>query len=223
MKLITKIFTFLVGAIFTTSCGLDNYDSPQSTLNGTVTYQDKALGVRGTSDAVQLQLYQDGYEKHDPISVYVGQNGTFSAVLFNGQYKLVTKSGNGPWLSSDTAIVNVNGITSCTLEVIPYFTITNASFALNGSVAVCSAQVNQIVSSSSISEIYLLVSKTSFVDEGTYIARQNMEDPEIGDVTLSMDMGDNSDFASAQHLFARLGVKAAEADQAIYSDIVQLK
>lgn len=224
MKLVSKIFTCLLAALCLTSCGLDNYDEPQSTLSGRVVYNGQAVCVRGTNDAVQVQLYQDGYEKHDPIPVYVGQDGSFKAVLFNGEYKLVTKSGNGPWVSQqDTLTINVNGSTACEITVTPYFTVTNESISLSGNMVNASATINQVVSTSSISNIILLVGKTAFVDEGTYLARKEMEAPSTGSISLSADLANNNDVVSAKALYARIGVKAAEADQYIYTPVIQLK
>ncbi len=223
MKLISNIFSCLLCTLFITSCGLDNYDEPQSTLSGRVVYNGQAVCVRGTNDAVQVQLYQDGYEKHDPINVYVGQDGTFKAILFNGEYKLVTKSGNGPWQTKqDTITVKVSGGATCEVPVTPYFTITNESITLSGNQVNASATVNQVVSSSSVSSILLLVSKTAFVDEGTYCARQEIS-PTIGSISLSVDLTDNKDAASAKALYARVAVKAAEADQYIYTPVIQIK
>ena len=64
MKVISKIISMVLLLVIFTSCGKDNYDAPESTLSGTVTYQGTALQLRGTGEAVQLQLYQDGYAKH---------------------------------------------------------------------------------------------------------------------------------------------------------------
>ena len=86
--------------VMPSSCGLDNYDAPESLLQGKIVYQGRPLGLRSTSGAIQLQLYQDGYAKRDPIPVYVNQEGEFSAKLFEGDYKLVTRDGNGPWVNS---------------------------------------------------------------------------------------------------------------------------
>ena len=52
----------LLSVMMFTACGLDNYDAPQSELHGKITYNGETLGLRGTGEAVQLQLYQDGYE-----------------------------------------------------------------------------------------------------------------------------------------------------------------
>lgn len=224
MKIITNIFFSVLCILFASSCGLDNYDEPQSTLEGRVVYNNQPIGVRGTADAVQVQLYQDGYDKHDPIPVYLTQDGSFKAILFNGQYKLITRSGNGPWLnSSDTIVVNVNGYTTCELPVTPYFTLSNESFSLNGNVLNGSALVTKVVGTSSITNALLLVSKTAFVDEGTYLAREEISSVSEGTLSMSLDLTGNEEASSAVALYARIGVKPAESDQFVYTPVVQIK
>ena len=118
MKILSNIFSLLVLVVLFSGCGKDNYDAPDSRLTGTITYNGEALNLRGTGEAIQLQLFQDGYDKHDPISVYVGQDGVFSAMLFDGEYKLVTRDGNGPWVNNrDTMVVNLKGSADIKLEV----------------------------------------------------------------------------------------------------------
>ena len=65
----------LATIVTVSSCGLDNYDAPESKVYGRVVYNGEPVGVRGTGEAVQLQLYQDGYELRNPIPVYVSQDG----------------------------------------------------------------------------------------------------------------------------------------------------
>ena len=74
MKIISNIFSVILLLVLFSGCGKDNFDAPESKLVGRVTYQGQALNLRGTGEAVQLQLYQDGYEKNDPISVFVGEH-----------------------------------------------------------------------------------------------------------------------------------------------------
>lgn len=217
------IILFLSIAVFN-SCGLDNYDAPQSELQGRITYNGQALGLRGTGEAIQLQLYQDGYELRDHIPVYVGQDGTFKALLFDGEYKLVTRNQNGPWVNTrDTTVVNVRGSSSIDIEVTPYFTISNTDISLSGSQLTGSFTVNQVVTSAEIDYVMLLLSKTQFVDDVSYIARRDFRGQEVGAMNLSMDLLDNQDFANAKALFARVGVRTIGSDQAIYSEFIKLK
>src|SRR4051812_34652244 len=90
------------------ACTKDNYDPPKSMLSGQVVYQGQPVGVR--SNGVQLELWQPGYQFFTKIPIYVDQDGTFSAALFDGNYKLTRLKGNGPWAdNTDTINVVVKG------------------------------------------------------------------------------------------------------------------
>jgi len=223
MKNIFKFIPLAALAIMA-SCGLDNYDEPESTLLGQVVYNGEPVQVRGTGEAVRLYLYQDGYELHDPITVYVGQDGSFSAKLFDGEYKMTTISGNGPWENStDTTVIKLKGSTSVTLNVTPFFTISGANISISGNTLNASLTINQVVSSATLEKVYLILSKTQFVDEVNNIFRADITDVKVGSNTLSADLSGSSDVANAKYIFGRIGVKTSGREQAIWSSVVQLK
>ena len=224
MKKIWNICSLLSLSLLAVSCGLDNYDEPESFLEGKITYEGKQLGLKGTNGGIQLQLYQDGYANHNAINVYATQDGTFSAVLFDGPYKLVTKDKNGPWVNKrDTIYIEVKGKTLCEVKVTPYFTISDENIALNNNTVSGTCNIQQIVQDSKISQVMLLVSQTTFVDENTNIGRQNLSNIAPGTTNISLDITNNKNVQSAKALFARIGAKATGADQAIYSEIFRLK
>ncbi len=224
MKRYNYILSIIIIVFAMSSCGLDNYDAPKSQLRGKITYNGESVGLRGTGEAVQLQLYQDGYQLRDHISVYVGQDGAFEALLFDGEYKLVTRNQNGPWVNSrDTMTVNVKGFTEIELNVTPFFTISNENIILNGSVLNASFTVNQIVNTAVIDYVTLLLGKTSFVDDVSNFVRKDFGDQEAGSINLSADLSGNNDLITAKTLFARVGVRTVGADQAIYSKVFRLK
>lgn len=224
MKILSNIFSLLVLVVLFSGCGKDNYDAPDSRLTGTITYNGEALNLRGTGEAIQLQLFQDGYDKHDPISVYVGQDGVFSAMLFDGEYKLVTRDGNGPWVNNrDTMIVNLKGNTDIKLEVTPYFLIKNEQINVSESAMTASFTIEQIVPSATINKVMLILSKTQFVDDVNNVFRQDISDVKPGAVSFSADISGNTDVSNAKALYARVGVLANGADQAIYSSIIRIR
>ncbi len=224
MKQYKYFLLIAIVAFVFSSCGLDNYDAPKSQLRGKVTYNGETLGLRGTGEAVQLQLYQDGYQLRDHIRVFVGQDGTFEALLFDGEYKLVTRNQNGPWVNTrDTMVINVKGTTDVELKVTPFFTISNTNLSLNGSVFNASFIVNQVVNTARIDYVTLLIGKTSFVDDASNFVRRDFRDQQAGNINLSVDLTGNNDFTNAKAIFARVGVRTVGADQAIYSDVVRLK
>jgi hypothetical protein len=210
--------------VILTGCGKDNFDEPTSTLTGKIVYNGEAIQVRGTGEAIQLQLYQDGYALKDPITVYVGQEGTFSAKLFDGEYKLVTRDNNGPWVNSrDTLIVNVKGRTNIEVNVTPYFTISGTQISISGNTMNASLTINRIVSTAEISRVVLVLSKTQFVDDANNIFRKDITGITAGAETLTADLSGNNDVANAKTLYGRVAVHTNGADQAIYSPVVKLK
>lgn len=230
MKNIFKISLVLFLLTVLTNCGLDNYDPPTSQLSGQIEYKGQPVRLKGTYGAIQLQLYEDGYEFKNPIAIFVDQDGKFEAKLFNGEYKLVTRDNNGPWVNSrDTTIINVNGSTSINFEVTPYFTISNANVALSGDKLTGSCTVNQIVTGKEIDFIKLFLNGTSFVDENINLfggIPANINGP--GNAMFSFDLLTlNADQKSAlsklKGVYARIGVRTKGADQAIYSEVFRLK
>lgn len=221
MKLKKSIFVIFTLLSLLTSCGLDNVDAPESKIQGKISYNGTSIGVKGTDEAIRLQAYQDGYELKTPFEIFVKQDGTFEATVFDGVYKIVCRDNNGPWLNSrDTVTVTVKGSTTFEYPVTPYFLIENENIALNGNTLEASCIVKKIAGDKAIERVMLLLSKTSFVDDVCQIARKDIEKPEAGQMNLSMDISQNM---SEKALFGRIGVKVDGVGDAIYSTIVRLK
>lgn len=221
------ILTILPALLFIasfTACGFDNYDEPKSLLSGKVVYQGEALQVRGTGEKVRLQLYQYGYPNLVPIDVFVGQDGSFSAMLFDGEYKMVTRNNNGPWSTPrDSVTVVVKGNTVQNMEVTPYFTISNANMQVSGDNVTATFTVNKIVQSSEIEKFVLLLNKTQFVDD-----ERNVQDPVVYKDNLttgaqSYTFAITAGAKQQRALFGRICVWTKGADQGIYSPVFQIK
>ncbi|WP_069658951.1 DUF3823 domain-containing protein [Arcticibacter eurypsychrophilus] len=223
INILSSVFSFAL-LILISGCGKDNYAAPESVLSGRVVYGGEALNLRGTGERVRIQLYQDGYQRRDPIEVFVGQEGTFSAKLFDGHYKLVTRNGNGPWVNDrDTINVEVKGSTQIDVPVTPFFTISNASIALANNTMTSSFTINKIVPTAEIDRILLLLGTTSFVDDEINIMRQNFTSNTTGTVNFTADLTGNSTVSAAKALYGRVCVWTKGADQGIYSPVVRLK
>lgn len=224
-----RIFKFssviMLLSLMLAACGKDNYEAPESTLTGRLVYNGTQIQVRGTGEAVQLQLYQRGWQKSDPISVFVTQDGSFTAKLFDGTYYLVTRDNNGPWVNTrDTMQIELKGTASVDVNVTPYFTISGENISLAGNTLNASFTINQIVSTAKVEKAYLVLSKTQFADEVNNIFRKDVtEGVTAGAVSFSADVSGNSDVSGAQYLYGRVGVKTEGAEQAVWSPVVQLK
>jgi hypothetical protein len=204
-----------------TSCGKDNYDKPESHFTGKVTYNGQPLGVRGSDGAVHLQFWQDGYALKTAFNVYVTQDGSYSAILFDGVYKLVTVSGRGPWVSKqDTVIVTVNGDTQKDYEVTPYYTLSNINYNVSGNTLTASFDVADVAGTTenrSIEYVALMVNKTQFVDfgDGTHVNWVRISDNvEPGHIEMQLDI--SNDMANQKALYARVGLKINGISEGIY-------
>ena len=131
---------------------------------------------------------------------------------------------NGPWVNNHESVtVNLKGHTEVNLEVTPYFMISNEQLSVTGSAMNASFMINRIVPDAKISRVMLLLSKTQFADDVNNLYRQDFSDVVPGSVNLSADISGNTEIVKAKALYARVGVLANGADQAIYSPVVRLK
>ncbi|MCD8043567.1 MAG: DUF3823 domain-containing protein [Tannerellaceae bacterium] len=220
---IKSIFSLFLLLVLLTGCGKDNYDAPDSQLTGRVVYKGEPIQVRGSDERVRLQLYQDGYDYRTPIEVFVTQDGSFSALLFDGEYKMVTRDNNGPWVNSrDTTLVTVKGNTHVDMEVTPYFTISNADITLANNVITAKFDITRIVDTAEMDRVILLAGQTAFVDDDYKVLRVDWTDNlQTGTVTYTAELNDEAKEAIV--LNGRVCVWTRGADQGIYSPIFKLK
>ncbi|MFD2743857.1 MULTISPECIES: DUF3823 domain-containing protein [Sphingobacterium] len=220
------LYTLSLCSVLTmTGCGLDNRDEPESTIRGRVVYDGEPVGVRGTGEAVQLQLFQDGYELRNPVPVYVTQDGSFEIKIFDGEYKLVTRNNNGPWVNDrDTTVVRLQGMANVDIEVTPLFTLSNVALSLSGGSLSASFQVDQVTQGWDIDYATIVVGRTLFVDDVSYTARRDLRDIDTGVLTTELlDLTENADFKNGRALYARVGLRAAGKDQSIYSQVIKIR
>ncbi|MCD7931254.1 MAG: DUF3823 domain-containing protein [Tannerellaceae bacterium] len=220
---IKSIFSLFLLLVLLTGCGKDNYDAPDSLLTGRVVYEGEPIQVRGSDERVRLQLYQDGYDYRTPIEVFVTQDGSFSALLFDGEYKMVTRDNNGPWVNSrDTTLVTVKGNTHVDMEVTPYFTISNADITLANNVITAKFDITRIVDTAEMDRVILLAGQTAFVDDDYKVLRVDWTDNlQTGTVTYTAELNDEA--KEAVVLNGRVCIWTRGADQGIYSPIFKLK
>ena len=202
----------------------DNYDEPNALLTGRVVYQGSPVGVR--SNGVQLELWQPGYDLNQKIPIYVDQDGSFSAMVFDGEYKLNLLAGNGPWVDiRDTLQVQVQGQTQVDVPVVPYYTIENPSISHAAGVVTASFEVGSVDTSRELEYVGLYVSTTSFVDRGNMavrIERPRSAIPSLADpITLSVTLP--ASLANRDDVYARIGVKTVGVSELIFSPVTRIE
>jgi hypothetical protein len=224
-----NIFIYLMLLVFAVGiggCTKDNYEPPKSQLTGKVVYNGQAIGVR--SNGVQLELWQHGYAFFTKIPVYVNQDGTFSALLFDGKYKLTRQNGVGPWVNNTDSIdVQVTGNTIADVPVTPYSFVKSATYQKSGTSITATAAIETVDASQPLESVRLYVFRTALVDDVNQDAVTSVAAAQIPDVTqpLTLSVSIPASLANAEAVYVRVGVKTTGVSELAYSpaEKVQLK
>lgn len=213
-------------------CGItayDNYDAPQAVLEGHVVYKGEPINVR--SGGVDMELWQSGYADKEKIPLNIDQDGSFSAKLFNGKYKLTQLVGDGPWVTNtDTMDIDLADYDSVNVEVEPYYMFKNVSIQDSSGTIKANFQVEQINGSRNIEFVTLYVGSGRIVDSQYSEFSNSVNGSQVSyntDMTLRKDVpadfpGD-TDTKPQKYVYARLGIKIAGKEDQLYSRVVRIK
>ena len=217
----TKIL-FIVACVcfLLASCEYDNYDAPSAKLSGRVLYNDAPVGVR--TNGTQLEPRQDGYELYTKIPVYIAQDGTFSASLFNGQYKLVRLSG-APWEDQpmDTIRIEVKGNTVVDVPVKPYFIIKNESYQKGtGNAITVKFTIEKVVESAEVKSVNFYLGEGILTDHNKteYKGELDLSGLVLGQET-TMTATIPEKMLKNGYAFARIGVQSNKSNEYFYTQV----
>ena len=206
----------IVAGMFT-ACGLDNYDEPDAQITGRVIDRNgNPVGVMGSREQVTLQLWQPSYPlKADAINVNVAQDGSFSTMVFDGDYVLKMRNNTGPWVNStDSVVINVRGNTAIDFPVTPYYTLSNVTYSLNGTTLTATFTITEVTAGRNIEEVALMVNKTQFVGfDGEVNVKKEAANSATGSQTVTIDV---SDLTAHHKLYARVGLRISGIGQGLY-------
>lgn len=247
MKTTSIFYTAMAAALLLTACTKDNYKAPGSVLTGRIVYQGQTLQVRtpqvnnnggSTTGGVQLELWQRGYQLFTKIPVFVNQDGTFSATLFDGDYKLV-RLGGAPWQNNTDSIdVQVRGSLNIEVPVVPYFTVSAPTFTFNKADTTVTGTftATQVTAGRALENAAICVGATQFTDVINNIV-QRTEGATPGtakSITISVNPNrytgggqENirkrlAELINKQYGFLRIGVKANGIGESIYTTVVKV-
>jgi len=228
MKRAFQYITVLALCAAGMSCKKDNYSEPASTLSGRVVYKGEAIGVE--YNQVPIQLYQFGFGKVGPINETFAPDGSYSADLFDGTYKLIIPNGQGPFkwkqLASgapDTTTITLAGSQTLDLEVTPYYMIRNP--LLTGGSGKVSATfkseqiITDVANAKSIERVTLYINKTQFVSGANNIGSSTLSGTAITDpnnIALNVTV---PGIAPQTFVYARIGLKISGVEDLIFSPL----
>ncbi|TRZ42050.1 DUF3823 domain-containing protein [Robertkochia solimangrovi] len=221
----------LLGLLFiTASCEKDNYDEPDSFLSGTIMYNGEP--VRVGYNEVGFELWQPGFGLLTPIGVAIDQDGSYSARLYDGDYKLKFIPGQGPFRipevnaqQGDTILVNLRGDQQLDIEVEPYYMIRNVQFSQSGGTVSASCSLEQIITGDderTIERITLYLNDGQFVSDNgdANVARGDADISDLSSVSVSLGVPQLN--PPRDYVYARIGVKIAGVEDMLYSQVEEL-
>ncbi|OQP45574.1 hypothetical protein A4H97_32235 [Niastella yeongjuensis] len=222
-------YMLLLLTIAAASCKKDNYDPPGSKLSGHVVYKGEALGLE--YDQVKFEVYQGGFGKTGPIDAVFSPDGTYSMLLFNGEYKFIIPNGQGPfkWKQTaagapDTTFITMQGSQVLDIEVTPFYMIRNPQLTASGGKVAGTFKIEKIITDASardVEEVSLYINKTAFVSPANNVAVKTMTGSDITDpnnVNLSVAVPS----LTQNYVFARIGLKIAGVEDRIFSPMVKI-
>jgi hypothetical protein len=227
--ILLAVFTSL---LIIAGCAFDNYDPPTSFLSGHVVYNNVPVGVR--SNGTQLELWQykwdtKGVIARAKISVYIGQDGSYSARLFDGDYKLVRLKG-GPWADqTDSINVTVSGNTTVDVTVTPFYIITNPTFTYTKADSTMRSTCTVTkVGTVAITSLTLYVGITNIVDANNNVQSNTLNAAALADLTTpknnTLKLTNVPDtyfwekvYSKKSYVYVRIGVLSAGSTERYYT------
>ena len=212
------------------SCKKDNYDAPSSPLTGRLMYKGEAIQVE--YDRVPFEIYQYGFGKVGPINGTITPEGTFSHLLFDGEYKFVIRPGQGPFLwpqsggKSDSIPITVKGNTVRDIDVEPYHMVRTPQFAFAGGKVTDTFKIEKIITDAAraktIERAALFINKTLFVSNDNNIAKTEITtiaDPN----NISLNVTVPTLTPTQNYVYARIGVKTTGVEDWIFSPVQKIQ
>ena len=214
-----------------TGCKKDNYAATSATLNGQLTYKGSPIGVE--YNQVPFNLYQPGFGKSAPIVGTFQQDGTYSTLLFNGNYKFTIPPNQGPFMwkelganKRDTLAVVVSGNQTLNIEVTPYYMVREAKITAAAKVVTAVFNIEKVitdVNAKDIDRVSLYINKTQFVSGGDQIAGTDLAGSAITSLNnISMSVNVPGISPTQNYVFARVGIKIAGVEDMIFSPVVKV-
>jgi len=230
MKSFKYSIAVVLVAMILHGCKKDNYDEPSSLLSGRFLYNGEPIYVE--YNRVPFELYQYGFGKVGPINGTITPEGTYSHMLFNGQYKLVVRSGQGPFLwpatggKQDSIAIDVSGNTTRDIEVRPYYMIRTPQLTLAAGKVTGNFKIEQIIKDAdakTIERAALFINKTIFVGVDNNIARADITGANITDPNnVSLNVTVPGITPTQNYVFARIGVKASGVEDWIFTAVQKI-
>lgn len=223
MKLQIFLYPLFLSVLIIAGCEHDNFEEPASEITGEVVYNGEPIGVK--SNEIELELWQSGFELDNDIPVFVDQDGSFSATLFDGEYQLVLREGNGPWVNNTDSIdVQLNGSAEVDIPVEPFYIISDESINHNNGTIEATFTVQEINNSQNLEFVGLYIGINTIVDQIYNEINSTISDEEIDfntQTTASVNL--SGELSNRDYVFARVGLKVAGRSELLFTPVYKIE
>ena len=214
-----KIAYIILSAVFVGMLGMgckeiDDVDPPSSLVQGTLMYNNQAVAVEQSQ--IWFNLIQSGFAFESDLQMAVDQNGHYSALLFNGDYR-VEIGGSAPYSFQGGAAsmdLNVSASQTFDISVMPFFFIpeTSANYSISGNTLTATFTVEQPDATKTLDEVAVFIGDTRIVD-ASIDKDVVIESVAAGDLSGTTDISINANISdlNKSYVFVRVGARAAGA------------
>lgn len=231
MKIKFQYIILLLALFAAYGCKKDNYDAPSVSLKGRLIYNGEPVNVE--YNRVPFELYQPGFGKTGAIDGAFGQDGSYSTLLFAGDYKFTISANQGPFrwkeLSAgkrDTLAVKISGDQTLDIEVTPYYMVRNAVITAASGKVNATFNIEKVITDANakdIERVTLFINKTQFVSGADQIGTAEVNGADItslNNIALSANIPTIS--PTQNYVFARVGIKIAGVEDLVFSPLVKV-
>jgi hypothetical protein len=155
----------------------------------------------------------------------VNQDGSYSASVFDGDYKLVRLKGTGPWVDlTDSIDVHVSGNTIVDVPVEPYYFIKTSSAAKSGTNVTATCTLQRVNTTKTLEVVRMYVNGTTIIDQNNNVGNASVLAAAIADPTqpINLTLAIPASLAAKDYVFVRVGVKTTGINELAYSEPIKV-
>lgn len=237
----------LLAIVLLPGCKKDNFDPPTTWMTGRLIHDGKPVYMDGSpSDANDeiLQFFQDGFGKHEGWGIRVKYDGSYSSLLFDGEYKLMPKMTiTYPWewtgwpQHTDEAGKTVLDTMTFVMrgdyrvpdvEITPYYEINDFAVEVGVVDLTASFTIRSLFPDDENLDIvaaYLYVGPTQLVNSSTPVRQSASEISPDQPISITMPVskyidGYTNNFRN--FAYARVAVRTSKSDRMLWSEIIRV-
>jgi hypothetical protein len=203
MKRIISYY-LLAGALFLSSCELDNYEAPDRVLDGKVVDASTGEPIQTRQpDGIKIRLIEEGTTDPVPYDFWAKADGTFrNTRIFAGKYKIQALQGPFDETTSELLTIDMGQNQNLTLKVNPFVRLAEVSVVKSGDGIKATYKIAPTSNGKKIVRSMLICYTSPILHENT--------SGKLASPTNTLSGRTNDDIAAATFVDEIKGLKAGE-------------